>query len=148
MKDWQLDFRQTAGKKRINYKYIQNIINRIFKKLKFYPSNIYISVNIVGDKKSRSLNRKYRKVDKVTDVLSFGSLSKSKDFFSRKGEIFINYYKIEEGDKYGNTFNNELEVLLTHGILHLLGYSHSSSQAQKKMKDKEKLLVKKGLISR
>jgi len=72
-----------------------------------------LSIAFVGEKRIRSLNKKYRKKDKATDVLSFGD---------GLNEIIICLNKVKKG---------ELAKVLIHGILHILGYEHSSLMDKK-----------------
>ena len=82
--------------------------------------NSSIIVNLIDDKLMRRLNRKYRGIDKTTDVLSFeigedGIL----------GEVYISYPKAQrQAKEYNCSLGEELVRLVGHGSLHLLGYSH------------------------
>lgn len=67
-----------------------------------------LSIALVGQKRIRELNKKYRGKDKATDVLSFSY-----------GEIVICLDKVAKG---------ELARVLIHGILHLLGFGHDKSK--------------------
>lgn len=73
-----------------------------------------LSIVLVGEKKIRELNKKYRKKNKVTDVLSFGS---------GLNEIVICPAVVKT--------KKELARVLTHGILHILGYEHSKLMRKK-----------------
>jgi probable rRNA maturation factor len=77
-------------------------------------------------KNIRKLNKTYRQIDKVTDVLSF-----TEDL----GEIYINYDWIKSGER-------TTEELFIHGYLHLLGYDHESDNGE--MEQLEKLILRKG----
>jgi len=72
-----------------------------------------ISIVLVGEKRIRDLNKKYREKDEVTDVLSFGE---------GLNEIVICLKKVEKQSE-GN-LKKELAEVLIHGILHILGYEH------------------------
>jgi len=77
-----------------------------------------LSLVFVGDAISRRLNKKYRKKDKATNILSF-PLTKD------NGEIFINL-KIAKKDapKFEKSYNNFVKFLFIHGCLHLKGFEH------------------------
>lgn len=94
------------------------------------------------EKKIRQLNNEYRKIDKATDVLSFGlwQLEKTQPNF---GEIFICYQKIKkQAKRFKHSPLQELKIILIHGILHLLGYDHETKKDWGKMKKmEEKLLI-------
>jgi probable rRNA maturation factor len=95
-----------------------------------------VTVAIVGDPKMRALNRKYRRKDRVTDVLSFPSEKGSGAFFAPKtagkrhptpfwGEIVIaRGMAARQARSLGHPLRLELRILALHGLLHLLGYDH------------------------
>jgi probable rRNA maturation factor len=88
-----------------------------------------VSLAFVGDKKIRQLNKKYRGIDRVTDVLSF---SGEGNFL---GEIIIDYSQIRrQAKKFGNKQKDELVFILVHGLLHLLGYDDRTGEGRREMK--------------
>jgi probable rRNA maturation factor len=92
-----------------------------------------ISVVLVGDAKIKELNKKYRKKDKVTDVLVF-------DY----GEIFICLSRAKKQAKQlGHSLKKELATLLIHGILHLAGYKDEIKKDYSKMINKQKEICQK-----
>ena len=99
--------------------------------MKYYKlENKEISIAFVGDKTIRELNKKYRKINKVTDVLSF---SGEDDFL---GEIVIDYAQIKrQARKYSENINEELKFILIHGLLHLIGYEDKEENERKKMEE-------------
>jgi probable rRNA maturation factor len=93
------------------------------------------AVNIIlcADAELRELNRKYRKLDKVTDVLSFVWNEPA-----LLGEIYIAYGQVKkQAPLYGNTYCKELKRVLAHGMLHLCGYDHRNKNDRKIMREKE-----------
>lgn len=111
----------------------------IYQTLKLYrQENKDVSVALVGDKTIRRLNKKYRRQDKVTDVLSFA------DQGSFLGEIVIDYQQIRrQARASGNSSKQELIFILIHGMLHLLGLSDKTERQRKKMiKSGEKIIKK------
>ena len=114
-----------------------NLIKRVVERfLKYYKKrNHEVSIAFVGDKTIRKLNKKYRGIDRVTDVLSF----KGEDNFL--GEIIINYQQVRrqarqfggQAKKFGNKPKDELVFILVHGLLHLLGYDDETGEWKKKM---------------
>lgn len=113
-------------KNKIPYKreYIKNVIKKIMeteKILKYYISIAYLTKDDL-----RKLNKKFRKVDKTTNVLSF--LYDKTPFLI--GEVVISdYHVIKKGEDFLK--------LLIHGILHLIGYDHIKKYDKEKMIDKE-----------
>ena len=107
-----------------------------------------LSIAFVGQGRMREINKKYRKRNRVTDVLAFPEskvlLEKFRVGPSQKvqglGEIIICLREVKKNAKrFGLSFEKELAKVLIHGILHLLGYDHErSAQEAKKMEQKEK----------
>jgi len=120
--------------------------------------NDEISVTICGDRLIRSLNRKYRGKDEVTDVLSFpmdecglvfepqaeAGLKVARDAGALiLGDIVVNYSQVRRQAKRNqNTAEDELMAILTHGFLHLLGFDHSAPRTSKQMEEIEGKLFK------
>lgn len=107
-------------------------------------SSIEVSVVLVGERKMRELNARYRGKDSVTDVLSF-SVADDKSYLEGLylGEIIICPAKAKEQSKlYRVTLWQELRRLLIHGVLHLLGYDHErSAKEQRKMRNLEEKIL-------
>lgn len=130
----------------IDQKYLQKAARIIFKKLGL-KNKFKISLVIIGEKRMRNLNKKYRKKDKVTDVLSFCYLNnldwpdKLKIFENYLGEIFICYSQAEKQAREENLpIKSQLTQLLIHGILHLVGYKHRTKKEREEMRKKEEIL--------
>ena len=94
-----------------------------------------LSIIITGDNKLRSLNKSYRGIDETTDVLSF-----SNEYLDLEtgikylGDIFISYPRAEEQAKLGgHQTDQELELLIVHGLLHLEGYDHDEKSKKNEM---------------
>ncbi len=79
-----------------------------------------LSIAFISPKKSREINKKYRKIDKPTNILSFS-------FNKNEGEILLCSGVIKKETKeFGRTYKELLGFLVIHGMLHLKGYEHSS----------------------
>lgn len=88
-----------------------------------------LSLVFIGDKKSHSLNKKYRGKDKPTNVLAF-------PLSDEEGEIFINLDQVKrEASSFEMNGSSFCAFLFIHGLLHLEGYPHGSrmEQAEKKL---------------
>lgn len=88
----------------------------------------------------QTLNRDFRHVDRVTDVLTFpaweGELSLSADGYL--GDIMICYERAkEQAAEYGHSLTRELSFLAVHGVLHLLGYDHMTEADETVMRRKQ-----------
>lgn len=94
---------------------------------------VEVSVAIVGDRKMRKLNKKYRNKDETTNVLSFPlsqgeaiapSGARDKDVL-RLGDIIMSYPQvIREAAKEEKLVDDKVSELVTHSMLHLLGIHH------------------------
>ena len=99
--------------------------------------NYNLSLVFVGDKLSRSLNKKFRKKDKIADVLSFPL-----DYDN--GEVFINPTLAErKALKYGYDKKDFIYFLFIHALSHLKGYDHQNEKDFQKMQNFEKKIGKK-----
>lgn len=110
---------------------------------------VEVSVRYVSPEEIRTLNRDYRGVDKVTDVLSFPIFEnvdeindlKTKDPINL-GDILINPFRArEQAQEIGNSFDREVVYLAIHSFLHLLGYDHQLENEKSKMRIQEKKVL-------
>lgn len=97
-----------------------------------------LSLIIVGKTKIRSINKNYRNIDKVTDVISFAEIdSDDYDYLCDEvnlGDIFINVDRVNsQAKKYNHSIKREFIFLFVHGLLHLLGYDHMEKEDEKIM---------------
>ncbi len=90
-----------------------------------------LSIALVAPKEIQKLNKKYRKKDRPTDVLSY-TYNKS------SGEIVICPQVVKKNaEKFGQPFKKELTQVLIHGILHFLGENHEKSKQKAKQMEKK-----------
>ena len=96
-----------------------------------------LSIAFVSSEEIQKLNKKYRKKDKPTDVLSFEKVSHFKD---ESAEVIICPEVVREHAKDSKlSLKKELEKILIHGLLHALGYDHEQSEKEaERMEEKEK----------
>ena len=115
-----------------------------FQKLSTIPSfknkNQEFSILLTNSKKIRSLNYKFKKKNKPTDVLSFPTQNVFKNN-SYIGDIAICFEIINKRSKTSNFFL-EFDKMWIHGYLHLIGYDHKNLKDFKKMSKKENLVLK------
>ena len=116
--------------------------------------NFSVNVTIVGEKTIKNLNNEFRKVDKVTDVLSFPLLEKFEfehltDDLNDLGDIVICKKRaIFQAKQYGHSYEREMCFLALHGLLHLLGYDHIVSEDEKVMFGLQDKILKKAQMER
>ena len=130
--------------------YIDNKTKKInLENKKFKTKNIFCTLLLSCDLEIRKLNKKFRKINKSTDVLSFPFHTK-KNFIKEKktknkeiylGDIIINFDKIKN-KKNKKFFRLEFDKLWVHGLVHLFGHDHKTEKDFKKMKKVEKEYLK------
>ncbi len=119
----------------------KNIRSTVLKTLKLLDQSkdSEICISFVDDETIRELNNSYRNINRATDVLSF--LQDGPDF-SILGDIVISVDTAKRhAVRYENTYEFEINKLLVHGILHLLGYDHKKKKEIIVMREKEKELL-------
>lgn len=95
-----------------------------------------VSVLITGNSDMRRLNSRFRGKNSSTDVLSFPAAASANGFV---GDIAISLDIAEHNARLlGHSVNDEIRILMLHGILHLAGYDHESDKGE--MAKKEILL--------
>lgn len=103
-----------------------------------------MNIIFLSNEAIREMNKTYRNIDKVTDVISFPD--KEEDYI---GDIFISLDKaLEQAADYGHPVEREIGFLSVHGYLHLLGYDHHSEQEEKIMIEKQEEILKKANLGR
>ena len=114
------------------------------------PEKTEVSINFVNNDAIKELNNDYRGVDLVTDVLSFecdgvedeGFAMPGADELYELGDIVIAPDVAErQAAEFGTTFEDELSLLITHGLLHLCGYDHMQEDEARVMEGKERALL-------
>ena len=123
-----------------------------------------IEISLVDEEQIQTLNRTYRGVDKVTDVLSFPSMEdikgkalKKKEYpleLDEEGRLFLGSIAIctarakEQAAEYGHSYERELYYLATHGVLHCLGYDHEEEEDKQEMRAREEEVMQKLNLTR
>ena len=119
--------------------YLKERLKILSKAPLFKKKNHEFSILLTNDKKMKNFNRKFRKKNKTTDVLSFPMKIKEKKRLY-VGDIAISYEIIKERSKKTNFFL-EFDKMWIHGYLHLIGHDHKKLNDFKKMSKKEKLIL-------
>jgi probable rRNA maturation factor len=97
-----------------------------------------LSVFVVGTARSRSLNSRYRRKDKSTNVLSFSGAGPSPDGRNHLGELVICAPVVaREALAQGKTRESHWAHMTVHGVLHLLGFDHQRDAEAAKMTSRE-----------
>ena len=132
----------------------------------FVKTDVTLSIEIlfVSKEEIRALNRDTRGMDKVTDVLSYPALDgicgkeiRQKDHpyeIDEEGNLLLGSIVVcedrakEQAEEYGHSYNRELHYLIVHGVMHCLGYDHSTDTERAVMREKEEYILGKLGITR
>lgn len=125
-------------------------IDKLKKYMDFVTNKLNISGGIfniifISNDEIREMNKTFRKIDRVTDVISFALEDNEEDVFEEYrllGDIYIAIdIAYDQAVEYNHSREREVCFLATHGLLHLLGYDHMTIEEEKEMFDiQEKLL--------
>lgn len=138
-----LQIQNNQNKIKINKRKIRAAILKIMKILECAEKEI--SINFVDDTKIKQLNKQYLGKDKATNVLSFSLREDEYGNINPQvlGDIVISVETAQKDAVYGNlTVDQEIDFLIIHGLLHLLGYDHENKTEKEtsKMRKKEREL--------
>lgn len=117
------------------------------------PDKTELSIALVKKEKIRELNLKHRGKNSVTDVLAYPLADESEESTPLAeslllGEVIISPEVAEfQAKDYGHSFEEELSILLVHGILHLLDYDHQAPEEAERMRYQERVILKGFLAS-
>ena len=107
-------------------------------------STAELGILLVGDQRMKSLNHRYRAKDRTTDVLAFAMREAPHASPGLLGDVVIAVpTAVRQAKKGGRSLDEELTVLLVHGILHLCGYDHErSEQEARRMQRRERMVLR------
>ena len=109
-----------------------------------------VSLSLVTAEEIRQVNRRFRRIDRVTDVLSFPQLSFTpgeEEEKNERGEIILGDILIcvararSQAEEYGHSLRRELAFLTAHSMLHLLGYDHQTKEQEQEMFAKQEQIL-------
>ena len=114
--------------------YIKNKLNKL-SKFKDFKKKKEFSIMLTDNKNMKNLNKKFRKKNKHTDVLSFPFKQKKKIFNEiYLGDIIISFNHMNKPKNLNSKeFKEKTIKIFIHGFLHLLGYDHIIEKDYKKM---------------
>ena len=142
---------EKAWSKRLKKKelFFYKICRAFPKKYRFLKKNVCLTLLLSNNKNIKKLNKRFRKKNKSTDILSFPSKKKIK--IQKKtyiGDIIISYNFIDKPKTQNlDLFKKKLIKTFIHGFLHLLGFDHTKNNDYKKM-SKEEVQIYKSVISK
>lgn len=123
----------------------KKIIKKVFKSIK---SKMFFNVIFVDNDMIQQINRDYRGIDRVTDVITFALMENPNEIMKgaeyELGDVFICVERaLEQAKDYGHSIEREIGFLSVHGYLHLIGYDHMTEDDEKVMfKLQEEILAK------
>lgn len=129
-----------------NYEEIFTKIIETTLRLLQIEDDVELSCVIVDDERIHQINREYRHIDRATDVISF-ALEDNEQYYVEGmprslGDIFISYdHACQQAQEYGHSLKREMCFLMTHGLLHLLGYDHMNEEEEKEMFSLQKRIL-------
>lgn len=134
---------------------INKVVEKCFKEEKLQNKNLYINIILTNPKNIKETNKKYRNIDKETDVLSFPMFEKDEiqniegNIPDVLGDIVISIERVKEQAKeYEHSFERELAYMVVHGFYHLMGYDHMLEEEKVQMRQKEENVLEKLKILR
>ena len=116
--------------------------------------NSEVSITLTDDKTIHELNKKFRGIDRPTDVLSFAFRESTEpeileEEFENLGEIIISVERAKmQAEDFGHSFLREIIFLEVHGFLHLLGYDHIDEKDREEMEAEQSFIMEKIGIGR
>lgn len=145
-----IDYIFNTTKEKIDTSEMDKIINFACKKMDV--KNPLLNIVLVNNKRIQEINKEYRNIDAVTDVISFAFEEVNDvnyDEIRFLGEIYISYERCcEQAQEFGHSVRRELCYLAVHGLLHLLGYDHMNEKDKKVMRTLEEEILNEYDITR
>lgn len=125
----------------------EKIIKGVLKKVK---NKKEFNIIFVDDEEIQRINREYRKIDRVTDVISFALCDDPDNQMENElGDIFIDLDQaFRQAEEYGHSITREVAFLAVHGYLHLCGYDHMTEEDEKVMFAKQDEILAAAKIER
>jgi probable rRNA maturation factor len=158
---------ETDVKLELDYRTIITTVVEKAIELENCPYETELNVILTDDMAIREINRNYRDLDKVTDVLSFPLIDytaaadfshleeKEEDYFNPEtgelllGDIIISVEKVtDQAKEYGHSKERELAFLTAHSMMHLFGYDHMEEDERRLMEERQRKVLEELSIAR
>ena len=130
-------FENNQEKETVTYR-LKMLIRRAVQEALVYESveeDCEVSVTFSDNEGIREINRRFRNIDRATDVLSFplfdedGMDAHVEELDCMLGDIVLSLERArEQANEFGHSFAREVAFLTVHSVLHLLGYDHELSE--------------------
>ena len=127
--------------------YMNRALDEALAKEGVYGDRGQVSLTIVSLEEIQQLNREYRQVNRVTDVLSFPQYVSPDeipaDSMYLLGDVIICMEQaVKQAEEYGHSIQRELVYLFVHNIFHLFGYDHMEEEEKQAMREAEEAVMK------
>ena len=111
------------------------VLNAVCQILEVDPNTVEVNYAFISPRQIQELNRKFRHVDKVTDVLSFpdGDLNPETNRRFMGDDLICRSVAERQAEELGHSVEHEITFLQVHGTLHLFGYDHIDPEDEIKM---------------
>ena len=113
--------------------------------------DLEVYITLTHNDNIQKINAEHRNIDKPTDVLSFPMFERdeipnlkenNEAIETMLGDIIVSVEKVrEQAEEYSHSFKRELAYLVTHGMLHLLGYDHMIEEEKVVMRKREEEIL-------
>ena len=130
-------------------KLIEKVVSTVLE-MEEIKKKLDVYITLTNNENIRKINAEHRQIDRATDVLSFpmfdrteiDSLKVEDEMEDILGDIIVSVEKVrEQAEEYGHSFERELAYLVTHGMLHLLGYDHMIEEEKVVMRKREEEIL-------
>jgi probable rRNA maturation factor len=139
-----VEIARRAGGRKVSVRRIKQITLAILKIIR--QEHAELSLVLIGNAEMRELNAKYRKKDYATDVLSFPVEERFPLPVRLLGDVIISVDKaLEQAKERRRSLDEEMVILLIHGIVHLMGYDHERSAKDARIMDRLEKKVRRRL---
>ena len=134
----------------LDVKEYKKLIRSVFK---YEKSPMFFNVIFVNKDRIQQINKDYRGIDRVTDVITFALMENPEEIFMgaefELGDVFICIDRaLEQASEYNHSIEREMGFLAVHGYLHLTGYDHMTPEDEKVMFAKQEEILARANLKR
>ena len=138
-------------RKQLDQEWLQRVVEQSLT-IQDFDSEVELSLVVTGDEMVQRLNQQYRGIDEPTDVLSFALIERRPgddisfinppDGVLHLGEVIISFPQaVRQAEENNQGVKRELDLLIVHGVLHLLGYEHDEPDREQEMRALEEKVL-------
>jgi len=138
-------------RKQLEQEWLQRVVEQSLT-IQDFDSEVELSLVVTGDEMVQRLNQQYRGIEEPTDVLSFALIERRPgddtsfinppDGVLHLGEVIISFPQaVRQAEENKQGVKRELDLLIVHGVLHLLGYEHDEPDREQEMRALEEKVL-------